>query len=75
LTDFEIRKPSSDNINGYPAYESEVSGTIRGEKSITYLLVIQLSKKQIVLVEGIAKNEFENNLSEMKKLAHTIRSR
>jgi hypothetical protein len=74
FSNFEIHRPSSENINGYPAYESEVSGSLRGEQSVTYLLVIQISKKQVILIEGIAKNEFENNLSEMKKLAHTIRS-
>jgi hypothetical protein len=72
MLNFEIRNPDTSLVNGLPAYECEVTGYIRGEKSLTYLLVVQLNKNEIVLIEGIAKNEFGNNLSEMKKLSHTI---
>ena len=73
LVDFEIRNPSSASVNGYPAYECEVAGYLKGEKSFTYILVVKLRAGQLVLIEGIAKNEIENNLAEMKKLSHTIR--
>jgi hypothetical protein len=72
LLNFEIRNPVAAPCNGLQAYECEVIGYIRGEKSLTYLFVVQLNKNQIVLIEGIAKNEFENNLAEMKKLSYTL---
>ena len=72
LLNFEIRNAVSQPVNGLQVYECEVTGYIHGEKSLTYLLAARISKNQIVLVEGISKNEFENNLAEMKKLSHTL---
>jgi hypothetical protein len=72
LTTPEIKKASTPQINGYETYETEVYGQMEGKSSLLYYCVVAKGDKAIV-VQGIAKKDFESNLKEFKKLASTIK--
>lgn len=71
LTDPEIKSESNDQINGYDAYEVEITGKMKGKSSLLYYCVVAKKEKAIV-IQGIAKKDIENTLTEFKKLAHTV---
>jgi hypothetical protein len=68
----DIRKRSRTKVNGYPAYESEIYATRRGEKCLIYQMVVVHDAKAIV-VHGIGNSDYRKNKDEFKKLARSIR--
>jgi len=72
LTDKEIKNKSFDKINGYNAFESEVYGNMKGQKSLIYLLVV-VSGQNALVIQGIAKSDFATNIEEFKKISHTLK--
>jgi hypothetical protein len=72
LTDPEIKNPSTQKINGYDCYETEVYGQMLGKNSLLYYCVVAKGDK-VIVVQGIAKRDIENNLQEFKKLTGTIK--
>jgi hypothetical protein len=75
LMNFRIDKAGPTRINGCDAYESEISGSLKDVRAVNYLLVIHLKPDLIVLVQGMSKNNHEQNISEIKKLAYTVRAK
>lgn len=71
LTNPQIKTASTQKVNGYDTYETEVYGQMQGANSLLYYLVVAKDDKAIV-VQGIAKKDIENNLVEFRKLANTI---
>jgi hypothetical protein len=71
LTNPQIKNASTQKINGYDTYETEVYGQLQGKNSLLYYCVVAKGDKAIV-VQGVAKKDIENNLIEFKKLANTI---
>lgn len=72
LTDKVLKNVSTVNVNGQIAYEVEIYGKMNGKNSLIYHLIV-LGKDKAVAVQGVIKTDFENNLSEIKKLAKTIK--
>lgn len=72
FTNAEITNASTNQINGYKAYEAAVYGQMSGKKAVIYECVVTDGNKAIA-IQGIATSDFENNVQEFKKLAHTIR--
>lgn len=71
LTDAEVKDTSAATINGYPAYEVMVSGKMKGENAVLYECVVSGGDKAIV-IQGVAKNELEDNVRGFMQLAHTV---
>ena len=72
LTNAQIKNISTEKINGYDSYQTEVYGQMKENNSLIYYCVVAKDDKTIVF-QGIAKNDIENNLSEFKKLVNTIK--
>ncbi|WP_299680436.1 hypothetical protein [uncultured Dokdonia sp.] len=68
----ELKNISTTELNGSPAYQVEVYGTIKGEKSILYQLIVS-DKEKVVSFQAVLKSEFDKNLLEVKKLAQTLK--
>ena len=58
-------------VNGFDAYEIEVSGFMKGQKALLYLLVLT-QNNQAIGIEGIAYSNFEQDLVEFKEMAHHV---
>lgn len=71
FSDKESKNISTENVNGYPAYEMEVYGKLNGAKTLLYYLIVMGPDKTIVM-QGVIKSNFEEHLKEMKKLVKTI---
>ena len=68
----EIKNESEDKMNGYLCYEAEIYGDVQGRKSLIYQLVVTHHKKAVI-IQGIAKTNYQWNLDEFKKLSHTLK--
>jgi hypothetical protein len=75
LMNFTIEKSGSVTVNGCPAYEAEITGFVKGQKTWNYLLVVRLKKGKTLLIQGISKKDPVPDLAEMRKLAFSIRSK
>lgn len=62
----------SGKTNGNTSYEGEVYGKMGETDCVVYLLVVSNDKCAVVL-QGIAKSDYEMNVVEFKKLSHTIK--
>lgn len=71
MTGIKIKNESGDKVNGYDAYQSEAYGKMNGKQTLIYQLTIAKDGKAL-LIMGIAKNDFDKNLEEFKKLAYTV---
>ncbi|MDQ3110071.1 MAG: hypothetical protein M3R17_09265 [Bacteroidota bacterium] len=58
--------------NGYSAYETEISGTMKDEKSLIYILVVLKGEKAVVF-QAVFNKDFDSNLAEAKKLCYEIK--
>ena len=65
-------KISEESINGYDAYEREVSGYLKGSKVLIYQLIL-VQNNRAIGIQGITYSEFENDLTEFKKLSRSIK--
>jgi len=72
LTNPQVKNISTDELNGYDAYETIVYGDMKGKPASIYLLVVGKGDRAIV-IEGMAKSDLEANIQGFKKLSHTIR--
>ena len=72
LTDKQIRNKSTEKINGYITLEEEVYGKMQDKSSLVYMLIVA-NKDKAVAIQGIATSDFENNIAEFKKRAHTVK--
>jgi hypothetical protein len=65
-------KNSSTNTSGdSDIYEAEVYGQMQGESAVIYQYII-IKRDQVISIQGIAKNEMEENIKQFKDLAHSI---
>ncbi|MDB5281410.1 MAG: hypothetical protein JWO06_485 [Bacteroidota bacterium] len=71
FTTQQVKNPSYAPVNGLPAFESEVYGSLNGKKCLIYQLAVTTTDKAVI-IQGIVKSDFENQLAEIKKLARTI---
>ena len=67
-----VKNSSTDKINGYETYKSQVYGEMNGAKTLFYTVVISNSDVAIA-IQAIAKNDFETNIEEFDKLINTIK--
>jgi hypothetical protein len=72
LTNPKIKTSSTEKVNGYDAYEAEVYAEMNGKKRLIYQLIV-LNGDQAVTIQGVANDNFDSNISEFKKLAHTVK--
>jgi hypothetical protein len=71
MTSLKVKNESSDKVNGYDAYQSEVYGKMNGKPTLIYQLTVAKDGKAL-LIMGVAKTDFDKNLEEFKKLANTV---
>lgn len=74
LSNATIKNASQEKINGYDAYEAEVHGQMQNRNGMIYQCVIA-NGDNVITMQGIAKNDFDENLAAFKSLAHTIKIR
>jgi hypothetical protein len=58
--------------DGYDFLETINYGTVAGQKMLVYQLVVK-KNNQIVIINGMATDNFKQNIEEFKELAYTIR--
>lgn len=58
-------------VNGLDAYEIEVSGFMKGQKALLYLLVLT-KNNQAICIEGISYANTPEDLIEFKEIAHHV---
>ena len=71
MTDIDFKNASTKSIKSYETYQVEVHGKLNGGDVLIYYSVTSKADRSIV-VQGIAKTEFETTLDEFKKLANTV---
>ncbi len=71
LSNSKVKSINEKNINGKKACEFIIEGKMNEIKSTIYELVVVDTEKTIA-IQGIIKSDFEKNISEMKKLTHTL---
>jgi hypothetical protein len=72
LTNIEIRNETEEGVNGYEAYQSEIHGSMKGKPCAIYQCIVTKDDKAFS-IQGIAKSDFDQNITAFKNLAHTIR--
>jgi hypothetical protein len=72
LTNIELKNTTTDKINGYEAYQTEVHGQMQGKPSLLFYCVLTKGDKAIAL-QGISKKDNQANIEEFKKLANTLK--
>ena len=72
LSDSEVKNTSAEKINGYDAYQTELYGQMNGKANLIYYCVLANDNIAIV-IQGIAKNDFETNVGEFRKMANNLR--
>jgi hypothetical protein len=72
LTNPELRNTTTDRINGYETYQTEVYGQMQGKNSLLFYCVVTKGDKAIV-IQGISKKDTESSLQEFKKMAQTVK--
>lgn len=68
----QVTNMSNKIINGQPAYEVEIY-TKSGNLSKMIYQVIILKDNEILMIQGVASNNFETNLMAFKSLVQTIK--
>ncbi|MBO3270579.1 hypothetical protein [Hymenobacter defluvii] len=74
LTDYTVRRTATTHPHELESYEVEAYGKLRGQKVLIFQQVTVLRNTAIAL-EGIARDEYEANLAEFKKLTHSIQKK
>jgi hypothetical protein len=72
FTDKEIKNKSTEKVNGYMAIEEEIYGKMNGKNCVIYQLIVA-DKDKAIAIQGITTSNFESNITEFKKLAHTVK--
>lgn len=72
LTNPEIKNTTTDKINGYETYQTEVYGQMQGKHSLLFYCVVTKGDKAII-IQGISKKNIQINLEEFKKMANTVK--
>lgn len=72
VTEPAVLKKSNELVNGFEAYEVEVSGKINGEACRVYQLVVIRGNKSVFIV-GITRAGAEKYIAEFRKLARTLK--
>ena len=72
MGNLKVKNSSTNKVNGYDAYEAEVYGDMQGQNRLIYQLVI-VKDDEAIVIEGVADNDFLDNLNDFKKLAHTVK--
>ncbi|MFH0893976.1 MAG: hypothetical protein V2A54_06030, partial [Bacteroidota bacterium] len=72
LKKIDIINETTEEINGFKAIEVELFTNLDDQKTLIYYMII-VNDNQGLLVQGIAKTDFENNTIEFKKLTHTVK--
>lgn len=72
LTEKQITNQLTKAVNGYSTFEFEMTGKLQNEKTNFYYLVVTDSNKAIV-IQAKFNDSSKEALTEIKKLAHTIK--
>jgi len=72
LTNPELKNTTTDKINGYETYQTEVYGQMQGKSSLLFYCIVTKGNKAIV-IQGISKKDIQTNLEEFKKMAKTVK--
>jgi hypothetical protein len=72
LTNPEFKNTTTDKINGYETYQTEVYGQMHGKQSLLFCCVVTKGDKAIV-IQGISKRDIQTNLEEFKKMANSVK--
>ena len=72
LTNPELKNTTTDKINAYETYQTEVYGQMQGKSSLLFYCVVTKGNKAIV-IQGISKKDIQTNLEEFKKMANTVK--
>jgi hypothetical protein len=72
LTNPELKNTTTDKINGYETYQTEVHGQVQGKPNLLFYCVLTKGDKAIAL-QGISKKDNQANVEDFKKLANTVR--
>jgi hypothetical protein len=72
FTDINIKHEKADKVNGYDAYEAQVYSKLKGANVLVYQLAIVKGDKAVV-IQGVAKKDYESMLREFKLLAKTVK--
>lgn len=71
LTETVVTYKSLKKVNGFDAYEAIIYGQVAKQKHAVYHLVVSKASRGFI-VQGIAQQDFEINMQQFEKLAHTI---
>jgi len=74
LTEYTVRRTATTHPHELESYEVEAYGKLRGQKVLIFQQVTVLRNTAIAL-EGIARDNYEANLEEFKKLTHSIQKK
>lgn len=74
LTEYTVRRAATTHPHELESYEVEAYGKLRGQKVLIFQQVTVLRNTAIAL-EGIARDDYEANLAEFRKLAHSIQKK
>jgi len=72
LTNPELKNTTTEKINGYETYQTEVYGQMQGKSSLLFYCVVTKGDKAIV-IQGISKKDTQTNVEEFKKIANTVK--
>ena len=72
LSNPEVKNTSTEKINGYDAYQTELYGQMNGKANLIYYCVVA-NDNIAILIQGITKSDFETNVLEFKKMANNLR--
>lgn len=72
LSEAKIHRNNSEKLRKIEIFEREVYGKIKGSQVLIYYLATEKDDK-ILLINGISYSDFEKDLAEFKKAAHSAR--
>ena len=72
LTNPELKNSTTEKINGYETYQTEVYGQMKGKNSLLFYCVVAKGDKAIV-IQGISKKDIQANIEEFKKIANGVK--
>jgi hypothetical protein len=72
LTNPELKNTTTEKINGYETYQTEVYGQMKGKNSLLFYCVVAKGDKAIV-IQGISKKDAQTDIEEFKNIAKTVK--
>ena len=69
-----IKKQSDSTTNGFPSFQREVYGEKDGKPAVLFQHLVLMDDKVIVM-SGIAHDNFDKNVDEFKKLSSTLKKK